>query len=585
MNGKLLVIAKAFDDLRWLPIALWIAVPALLVRGIYVPVAPDAAAFYTDITYGDTRSWWKAAAVVGIALWMALHAILRLTLGWRPRQKKFGIIVLSAMAATLGSAFLSDYPYTAWVGFTSLYEGAWVLLSYLFATWYAAEQCDKELWRIWLVRVMGLVCLINVCIGIGEGVGWILWDNDFGRWLMGAAENRVVRRTFDGQLASGTVFQPNHFGMFMAMLGAVALGMAFYEKAARWRIFWCVNAGGALVALVFSQSRAGMLVFALIALGYLGARCVGEIRKRNFRYGFAWRVFLPLAILAAALFSLPQARAALKRLGTRFTIISISGKTDLPTRTVSLLDNKIRVETDDGVAVLAPHGGDAWTLGGITPGTEKPIAVTRERGGWKEARIPGMHGVVLSYRPEGAVRLRLPDARMDFYRAAGRVYAVDSNFRLISELLPSSYIPNGYEGIFTGRGYIWRRCLEVFRRHPWFGSGPGALGLVYPNDDLLNKRRFISGEDEDKAHGIWMGLLTQLGLAGLATYGFVAWHAVRCSLTRCYGLRDGIVLGMAAYLAGSLTNDSTVGVTPIFCALVGLSVAGSDGVGASVPPS
>ncbi len=77
--------------------------------------------------------------------------------------------------------------------------------------------------------------------------------------------------------------------------------------------------------------------------------------------------------------------------------------------------------------------------------------------------------------------------------------------------------------------------------------------------------------DEDKGHGIWITFLVQLGILGLVAFLAPAAYALIRGIGRGDALSGPIVLAMIAYLLGSLTNDSTVGVTPIFCVLAGLA--------------
>ncbi|MCD8141273.1 MAG: O-antigen ligase family protein [Planctomycetaceae bacterium] len=142
----------------------------------------------------------------------------------------------------------------------------------------------------------------------------------------------------------------------------------------------------------------------------------------------------------------------------------------------------------------------------------------------------------------------------------------------------STYLPHGWEGLFSGRGYIWTRTLEIFRRNPWFGTGPGTFAMAFPNDDILNKYRFTQNMDEDKGHGIWASFLVQLGLVGVMLYTLPVVYIVYKCWRRGGALAPVFLAGMGAFILSSLTNDSTVGVTPVFCVLAGLAMANARAV-------
>lgn len=129
---------------RWrvVPLAVFVVVPVLILRVKILFVAPDATLYWPEFALGDVRSWWKAVFIVASGLWMLATIGCGVVAGWRPRYRIFAVLLLGAAAATVVSAVLSKYPRTSWLGYTTHYEGAAVLLAYLVAAWYAAEMLD-----------------------------------------------------------------------------------------------------------------------------------------------------------------------------------------------------------------------------------------------------------------------------------------------------------------------------------------------------------------------------------------------------------------------------------------------------------
>lgn len=558
-----------------IPAFAFATIPVLLLRGAFVFVAPDATPYWSDFLAGDIRSWWKAVMLCGIAVWMLVLAAIRLLGGWRPRERVLPLLLGVTAGTTLASSLFSDYPETSWLGYSFHYEGAFALFAYLVGVWYVAEMSGEGCMRVWLLRALGIVALINAGIGFSEGIDSGLWEGEFGRWLMGVSGLSVTYNFAGARMASGTIFQPNHYGMLMATLGIVALGMVFCERRG-WRAFWGATLAATFCALLFSNSRAGILVFVFVAAAFLVAKAVAYRRTHGGLTSRQALLYAVSVLVAAALLgSSAQVRDAVSRIAARTAVLSDPHKKDYLVKSAGLENNRIRIRLEDRTLSLSRRGNDSWTLGQEGGGArDRAVSAsgTDERG-WSTLAIPGLDGGSLTWNRQGNVRLEAPDTRMDFFAVGQRLFVADSHYRLYPELALSDYRANGLEGLFSARGYIWRRTLEVFRDNPWFGTGPGTYIMAFPNQDLLNKYRYGRGQDEDKGHGIWASFLVQLGVIGVMLYGLSAGYVIAVAVRRGGDFSALLVAGMAAYLICSLTNDSTVGVTPVYCVLAGLAVA------------
>ncbi|MCD7895122.1 MAG: O-antigen ligase family protein [Planctomycetaceae bacterium] len=559
---------------RLLPLACYLLLPALAVHVAMVPVAPDATPLYPAGSVGDIRSWWKSVLLVGIAAWMILFTVARLLTGWRPKHRAWGVGVAAAALAVFVSTWLSPYPETALIGYTTLYEGAFALWAYLVGAWFTAEMADTDRARRVLLRLLGGLTLFEAAHGIAEACGWHLWQTDFGRRLMGAGDQTVTYQFAESRLAYGTVFQPNHYGMFMAMLGALSLGMLFQESRRGWRFFWGIAYGGAVVATVCSQSRAGILTLAAVSLAYALCRTVrsrsrGGTPRQSLR-GLSWGVLVVVGV-PLVLLTLSGPRRAMVRVVERLAGRTASGD-PVAVWAVGVEDGRIRIRLADTVVTVGKDREGTWRAEAAEGSESLPVSATSDKG--VTYTVPGLEDGFLSENENGMVTLTVPGATLRFYSLGQRLWAVDrASGRLTEHVALSRYEPSGREGLFSYRGYIWARALETFAERPWFGHGPGTLALAFPNDDLLNKERFSFGQNEDKGHGVWATFLVETGLVGFLFMLLPVVLAVRRAVRSRNELRAPVLLGIIAYCICALTNDSTVGVTPIFSALVGLLVA------------
>lgn len=565
---------------RVLPLFFFLVLSVLVVRLHFVSVAPDAAWLWDEMYVGDTRSWWKAVLLVGCSLWMPLFAGICRFGSWRPRRRVVPLLLLMAATAAVISAFLSDYPITAWAGYTTQFEGAVVLLGYLVGVWYACEMLDTDASRLFILRTIGVLGLINSVLGIAKGMGWDMRMTEYGRWLMGAGKGDILYRFGGSEMASGTLFQPNHFGMFMAMYSMVALGMLCVEKKRGWFGFWLAGLSGGLLSVIFSQSRAAVGTCVIIAVAWLLLCARGKFRRCATKEAGknAQRFFsLPRLVCVVGCCALVflgfsgWVGGAFSRMWERTSFFPAPDERS--DSTIELSENRIRVFGDDAVVVLKKSARSEWAAFRLVVGEERGLSATpeKEEAGWTRLRLAGYPDIIFQYQIDGRAVVRYRDVSLDLFSVEREVYAVDYKNRLHDRVMPapSAGLPIP-DSLFSGRGYIWSRALALVPEHPWFGSGPGSFALVFPNSDLIGKQRYLFGADEDKGHGVWLHFLVQMGIIGTLLFFSPFIYVMATAYTRYDASLAPAVLGIAAYAIGSLTNDSTVGVTPAFCVLVGL---------------
>ncbi len=72
----------------------------------------------------------------------------------------------------------------------------------------------------------------------------------------------------------------------------------------------------------------------------------------------------------------------------------------------------------------------------------------------------------------------------------------------------------------SSRVQIWRRCLELWKEHPWLGGGPGTFSLRVN----IEWSRYVEAIGDYRhatvrnAHNAYLGYLTTVGLLGLGCY-------------------------------------------------------------------
>jgi putative inorganic carbon (HCO3(-)) transporter len=96
----------------------------------------------------------------------------------------------------------------------------------------------------------------------------------------------------------------------------------------------------------------------------------------------------------------------------------------------------------------------------------------------------------------------------------------------------------------------WQAASDMARDHPWLGVGLGNYGVAYAHYGLLNWPNALG-----HAHLIYLNVLAETGLLGLATY-LLLWAAVFAATLRVIARAAGTTRGLALGLFGAWTHLS-----------------------------
>ncbi|MCL1846141.1 MAG: O-antigen ligase family protein [Defluviitaleaceae bacterium] len=143
----------------------------------------------------------------------------------------------------------------------------------------------------------------------------------------------------------------------------------------------------------------------------------------------------------------------------------------------------------------------------------------------------------------------------------------------------------GFEGRETwgsSRGYIWSRSLPMMPARTIIGSGPDSFINVFPNGDMVAGWRYFNNPYQivDKAHNFFIQTWITTGgvsaLALLALFGYYLFTTLRSLIKSkdepifSFGLRLGLLAGVAAYCMAGMATDTTIGSTGVFFVLLGV---------------
>lgn len=142
------------------------------------------------------------------------------------------------------------------------------------------------------------------------------------------------------------------------------------------------------------------------------------------------------------------------------------------------------------------------------------------------------------------------------------------------------------QGFGSGRGYIWSRTIPMMRDTIFIGHGADTYCIYFPHQDYAGKYSadWNINKIVDKPHNMYMGMAIGTGLlsmlALMTLWGIYIVQSIKLYFRARYDDFDfntfagaGIFLGICAFLAAGLVNDSSVSVMPMFYGLLGTGIS------------
>ena len=130
------------------------------------------------------------------------------------------------------------------------------------------------------------------------------------------------------------------------------------------------------------------------------------------------------------------------------------------------------------------------------------------------------------------------------------------------------------ENIGSGRIEIWTLTLKEIARTPFLGTGPDTLSDGLMKNVTIDHIKFILnvGQRIDKAHNEYLQIAATIGIPAMIVY--LAFLAQILGEQKNKIFKDNatfvLTISIISYIVQAFFNISTIGVAPIFWALLGL---------------
>ena len=611
------------DKLNGAMLAIVVGLMPLIVQVVARPIPPETRWLMQMDIIADSFVFWKSVFLTIPAVVIAFYFITdyltsKNKFDLKPYFKRPQVILsLGYLLFVIISAIASRYPYTAWLGTFHREEGALMWVAYFIVFAAAMFYVREPKYTKPVLYGLTFSSILMGLVGVSQLVGRDFFDTAFAEWLvtLGVA---VEEFSTIFTMAHGTLFNPNTFGKYTAMVAPILLltGLVYDGKR-------CVKAlmllGGALMLVgVFASSSLGGLVGIVSAASMLVVTYICNFIYRKVKSddaaeranigrigvmfgGVAVIVVLSLLFVpllnsrVTTLFArLQEAAAAETTTQERFvfdgdSILAYRGNDRLLSMTVRTLDQA----ADNWLTVRDGSGQE------VVPTQHSPL--TERMPGGHVYHVPGFRTVQVQRHTDGLIVLpegqglpffltylngqiygfRPPAGEAMIEQMSGPTLDLE-DIRLAS---PSNIPAWGFEGRETwgsSRGYIWSRSFPLMPRRAIIGSGPDTFINVFPQYDLAGLQLAFNNPYQivDKAHNLFIqtwittgGISAILLFALFAHYLFTTFVGVvksKGDTLFSYGLRLGLLAGISGFVMSGMATDSTVGSTGVFFVLLGM---------------
>jgi len=593
-----------------------VGIMPLIVRAALVDVPAELIGIMPHDEYGratDVFTYWKGVLVYLAAIVIGFYLISDVAISGKiPDFKKIFskppvFLACAYLVMVIISVIFSSYTRTSLFGTTDRSEGAFMWMAY-FVLFFGAVYYVREV-KFAKVLMYGLIfsSIIMGAIGAGQLFGFDFFDTGMAARLVIPSEmvpagaTREMSTVFD--IAHGTLFNPNTFGKYTAMLSPLLLLAALtYDGKFYVRILFLL-AGVLMLLSVFGSSSLGGLVGIVAAVGVLAVTFVaGFINRRRgdepANFGKLARVtgIGTVAVVATLVLA----------------ILFVPPLNDRVTFLFNRMGDAMRAETTAGYnyavqgdTMLVYRGGEVVyhvVVKEFVPGSGEKIYSIRDAAG-NEAQVIGVSNPLLGADGQEI----LPPGNVYFVQGYGGVSVLStlnvvyvSNFflTLYDDRVHGIWVRNneridlsepvaawGFEGRETwgsSRGYIWSRTFPLMPRRAVIGSGTDTFTSVFPNFDMIGTQRFFYSPYKvvDKAHNVFIQTwVTTGGVSAILLFGlffhymvttFVSLVKSKGELVFSYGLRLGLLAAVSGFVMSSMATDSTIGSTGVFFVLLGM---------------
>lgn len=263
---------KKLSVIYFMPLLLIAGFVPLIVYAKYVDLEGTIQALYWtgQRQYLDFFSYWKSVWVViltAIALIFYIVLYKQKKLPFKNLKQYYIPLGIYAICVVLSTIFAKDTKTALW-GFVDMYQGMFVLLSYVLITFLTINFVNSERDLTLFVKAFLFLMIVEGLLGITQYFGFDFFQTAVGKSLIVPGNLKVdnLSFTFGPKTIYGTLFNTNFVGSFATLMLPLSIAFLLGAKTKKQRIISAI----AVVLMIFvwigCNSRAGYLGVAIASI-------------------------------------------------------------------------------------------------------------------------------------------------------------------------------------------------------------------------------------------------------------------------------------------------------------------------------
>ncbi|WP_313163887.1 O-antigen ligase family protein [Sedimentibacter sp.] len=579
--------SKKLSVFYFLPLLLIAGFVPLIVYAKYVDLTGTTQSLYWtgQRQYLDFFSYWKSwwvVALTTIALLFYIILYVQKKLPFKNLKQYYIPLGIYALFVIISTIFAIDKPTALW-GFVDMYQGMFVLLSYVTITFLTINFVNNKRDVNLFVNAFLFLMIVEGIIGVGQYFGFDFFQTNIGKSLI-IPGNLVVEDisfSFGPKTIYGTLFNTNFVGSFATLMlplsGAFLLGV----NSKKQRIISAIAVILMLFVLIGCNSRAGYFGVAVSSVFVLWL-----FRKVIRKY---WIGFVGLILVfVLVLFGLNKAsdgrifdRLKVFNIKEQIETIKANNEKAFKFEDIVLGHDSFSIKTnretlsfriDKDKLYFLDENNDELEV--ITKGNVITIFNQKYYA----------YKIVIAQNYPG-VSVKRGAMNFNFYFTNNGVKLIGSGGRITEPMVADSFKPlDSLEKIGSNRGYIWGRTFPLLKNYVIAGSGPDNYPIAFPQDDFLAKVNTFSDPNivVDKPHNLYLQIATNTGVLSLLSL-LVLWVIYIISSLNLYNkivfdsfekyIGASALIGVIGYLSAGMFNDSVTSVAPLFWLILGLGIS------------
>ncbi|MDD4781815.1 MAG: O-antigen ligase family protein, partial [Tissierellia bacterium] len=585
-------ITIEFENKR-LPVYYFI--PLLLIAGFiplvvyakYIDLAGTTQSLYWtgQQQYLDFFSYWKSKWVMILtAISLIIYVVLYKDKKLPFKNLKQYYIPLSVYAVfvILSTIFAKDKSIALW-GFVDMYQGMFVLLSYVLLTFLTINFVNSERDVSLFAKAFLFLIIVEGIIGITQYFGFDFFQTSLGKNLIIPSNLQVedLSFSFGPKTIYGTLFNTNFVGSFATLMLPLSVAFLMCAKNIKQRVITGITVVLSIFLWIGCNSRAGYLGVTISAIV-----AVILFRKLIIKH---WKASLILfAVLIALFFGLNflSDGAILNRIKTlnlnQLEAIKEQNENTLKFEDIVLGKDTFSIKTNKETLNFKVDKDRLFFLD--ENNNEMIITTKGNQISINDERYSG-YSITMADKYPGLL-VNAYGKLIKFYITQDGIKIIGSGGRLTEPKSSPFFEPlRGLETLGSNRGYEWGTTIPMLKNYVLIGSGPDNFPIVFNQDDFIRKLNLIDFDANivvDKPHNMYLqtgintGVISLVSLLVLVViYLFVS---LKLYSKAAFNAPEEIIggaclLSIIEYLSAGIFNDSITSVAPLFWIVLGIGIS------------